>query len=286
MHTTATEPDLRRRGRDGHRHDVTGKFNNYTMEVVQQIGSDSFDPGHGVLISKTKTDELVLRHVHLLRVGHRLAPGGHQQGRLRRGRRHAGKATIGDERQINDALVQRRPELGLLVRVRGHGQPPALLHHRQAHRRDGHPALHGRRPLARRRRPADARRRARRAGSSATPRATRPARSRSRTRAPRRPYRPARTRRTPRRSSTATSTASRRRPPAPAGRRTSRTRSRPPKFGETVTVPVYIEKAPARLRGTVTLDRDLGERSDQDRVRGLHAGRRLRSAARCRRRWP
>ena len=24
------------------------------MEVVQQIGSDSFDPGHGVLISKTK----------------------------------------------------------------------------------------------------------------------------------------------------------------------------------------------------------------------------------------
>ena len=34
---------------------ISGKWNNYTMEVVQQIGSDSFDPGHGVLISKTKT---------------------------------------------------------------------------------------------------------------------------------------------------------------------------------------------------------------------------------------
>jgi M6 family metalloprotease-like protein len=33
---------------------VTGKYNNYHMEVVQQIGSDSFDPGHGVLISKSK----------------------------------------------------------------------------------------------------------------------------------------------------------------------------------------------------------------------------------------
>jgi M6 family metalloprotease-like protein len=35
---------------------ISGKWNNYTMEVVQQIGSDSFDPGHGVLISKTKTN--------------------------------------------------------------------------------------------------------------------------------------------------------------------------------------------------------------------------------------
>src|SRR3954453_20298819 len=33
---------------------IGNKWNNYTMEVVQQIGSDSFDPGHGVLISKTK----------------------------------------------------------------------------------------------------------------------------------------------------------------------------------------------------------------------------------------
>ena len=33
---------------------VTGKYNAYTMEVVQQIGSDSFDPGHGVIINKVK----------------------------------------------------------------------------------------------------------------------------------------------------------------------------------------------------------------------------------------
>src|SRR5262249_7543771 len=33
---------------------IVNKYNAYTMEVVQQIGSDSFDPGHGVLISKTK----------------------------------------------------------------------------------------------------------------------------------------------------------------------------------------------------------------------------------------
>ncbi len=36
---------------------ISGKFNFYDAEVVQQIGSDSFDPGHGVLISKAKTSE-------------------------------------------------------------------------------------------------------------------------------------------------------------------------------------------------------------------------------------
>ena len=34
---------------------IQGRFNDYTMEVVQQIGSDSFVPGHGVLIGKSKT---------------------------------------------------------------------------------------------------------------------------------------------------------------------------------------------------------------------------------------
>ncbi|HEX6025825.1 MAG TPA: immune inhibitor A domain-containing protein [Solirubrobacter sp.] len=34
---------------------IQGRFNDYTMEVVQQIGSDSFLPGHGVLIGKSKT---------------------------------------------------------------------------------------------------------------------------------------------------------------------------------------------------------------------------------------
>jgi hypothetical protein len=36
---------------------VTGRFDAYTAEVVQQIGSDSFDPGHGVLFSKIRTSE-------------------------------------------------------------------------------------------------------------------------------------------------------------------------------------------------------------------------------------
>ena len=140
---------------------VTGKYNDYTMEVVQQIGSDSFDPGHGVLISKTKNSVVAPAARSLLRVG-----------RSTRTRRTSTRstssrpdgtpkmATIGDARQLNDALVQRGPELGLLVRVRRPRQPPALLRRRQAHRRAGHPALQGRREVARRRRPADARRRA------------------------------------------------------------------------------------------------------------------------------
>src|SRR3954453_6000038 len=81
---------------------VSNKWNNYTMEVVQQIGSDSFDPGHGVLISKTKNgsgscgsyncfvwvvdshpeDINQVDYVDALGVAH--------------------KATIGDERQKND----------------------------------------------------------------------------------------------------------------------------------------------------------------------------------------
>ena len=71
---------------------VDARFNNYTMEVVQQIGSDSFSPGHGVLIGKTKTHaQPELRLVQLLRLVHRLQPAGHQPGRLRPGRRHAGQ---------------------------------------------------------------------------------------------------------------------------------------------------------------------------------------------------
>ena len=68
-------------------------------------------------------------------------------------------ATLGDERQKNDALVQRRPELGL-ARTSTR-TPPNRLHFYIIDKRtdaDGHPALQGRRQVARRRRPADARR--------------------------------------------------------------------------------------------------------------------------------
>ena len=82
---------------------VTGKYNDYTMEVVQQIGSDSFDPGHGVLITKTKNRQLHcgarrcfvwiidshpddIAHVDFVK------PDGTPK-----------MATLGDERQLNDA---------------------------------------------------------------------------------------------------------------------------------------------------------------------------------------
>jgi M6 family metalloprotease-like protein len=83
---------------------VTGKYNAYTMEAVQQIGSDSFAPGHGVLITKVKNSSSNcgnnvncfawvidshpedIDHVDFVR------PDGTPK-----------KATLGDERQLNDA---------------------------------------------------------------------------------------------------------------------------------------------------------------------------------------
>ena len=153
---------LRRRRAQRRRHGH-GKCNDYTMEVVQQIGSDSFDPGHGVLISKTKTGNSSCGTFTCFVWVIDAHPEDINQVDFVARRRHAEMATVGDERQKNDALVQRRPGLGLHVRVRGHAN---RLHFYIIDKRTdahGHPALHGRRPLARRRRPADARRRARRA---------------------------------------------------------------------------------------------------------------------------
>jgi M6 family metalloprotease-like protein len=83
---------------------ITRKYNFYTAEVVQQIGSDSFDPGHGVILSKTKTSESDtcgtaacfiwvidshpddIAHIDFVR------PDGTPK-----------LATLGDERQLNDA---------------------------------------------------------------------------------------------------------------------------------------------------------------------------------------
>src|SRR5262249_36818075 len=42
---------------DGTGSSANSKYNMYTIEAVQQIGSDSFAPGHGVLISKVKSTE-------------------------------------------------------------------------------------------------------------------------------------------------------------------------------------------------------------------------------------
>jgi hypothetical protein len=82
---------------------VTGKYDNYTMEVVQQIGSDSFSPGHGVLISKTKERSsscgssscfvwVVDAHPEDVNKVDFVLPNGTPK-----------MATIGDERQKNDA---------------------------------------------------------------------------------------------------------------------------------------------------------------------------------------
>src|SRR3954454_5291672 len=81
---------------------ISGKWNNYTMEVVQQIDSDSFDPGHGVLISKTKTNNstcgtfscfvwVVDSHPEDINQVDYVAADG-----------TVNKATAGDERQKND----------------------------------------------------------------------------------------------------------------------------------------------------------------------------------------
>src|SRR4051794_21546942 len=82
---------------------VTGKYNNYTVEVVEQIGSDSFDPGHGVLLAKTKNTAsncgnfncfvwFVDSHPEDINRVDYVAPDGTPV-----------LATAGDERQKNDA---------------------------------------------------------------------------------------------------------------------------------------------------------------------------------------
>src|SRR5262249_55892442 len=82
--------------------DITRKYKHHTMEVVQQIGSDSFDPGHGVLISKTKNASsscgsyscfvwVIDSHPEDINRVDFVRPDGTPQ-----------MATIGDERQKND----------------------------------------------------------------------------------------------------------------------------------------------------------------------------------------
>jgi hypothetical protein len=83
---------------------VQGRFNDYTMEVVQQVGSDSFIPGHGVLVGKSKTSSSTCGNQSFScfvwyidsnpqdidQVDHVKADG------------TIAKATLGDERQLND----------------------------------------------------------------------------------------------------------------------------------------------------------------------------------------
>jgi hypothetical protein len=83
---------------------ITGKYNHFLLEAVQQIGSDSFAPGHGVLISKVKNTEgqscgtfacfvwmIDANPADINRVDF-IRPDG-----------TPAKVTIGDPRQLNDA---------------------------------------------------------------------------------------------------------------------------------------------------------------------------------------
>jgi M6 family metalloprotease-like protein len=94
---------------------ITGKYNNFHMEVVQQIGSDSFDPGHGVLISKSKNQSsscgnfncfvwFIDAHPEDINRVDFIGPDG--QPRL---------ATPGDERQKNDATFNAGTNSGTLA---------------------------------------------------------------------------------------------------------------------------------------------------------------------------
>ena len=130
------------------------------MEVVQQIGSDSYDPGHGVLISKTKTGSsncgagvtcfawVIDSHPEDINHVDFIKPDGTPK-----------MATLGDERQLNDASFNAGLDSGSSYEWTDERNRLHFYVVDKTHRRQGHPALQGGREVARRRRPADARRR-------------------------------------------------------------------------------------------------------------------------------
>ena len=93
---------------DGHRHAVTARFNDYTMEVVQQIGSDSFAPGHGVLIGKTKTSSSTCGSYNCFVWYIDSNPQDINQVDYVQGRRHAGQGDARRRAPDQRRLVQRR----------------------------------------------------------------------------------------------------------------------------------------------------------------------------------
>jgi hypothetical protein len=77
-------------------------FNDYTMEVVQQIGSDSFAPGHGVLIGKSKTGSSTCGSYSCFVWYIDSNPQDINQVDYVKADGTPVKATSGDERQLND----------------------------------------------------------------------------------------------------------------------------------------------------------------------------------------
>ena len=87
---------------------VGARFNDYTMEVVQQIGSDSFAPGHGVLIGKTKTGSSTCGSFSCFVWYIDSNPQDINQVDFVQGRRHAGEGDARRRAPAQRRLVQRR----------------------------------------------------------------------------------------------------------------------------------------------------------------------------------
>ena len=165
-----TNPTLRRRAHARPTAPITGKYNDYTMEVVQQIGSDSFDPGHGVLISQDQEQQLDLRlastassWVHRLATRRTSTRSTSSSPTARRRRRRSATSASSTTRSFNAGLNS-----GLRVRVHRRATTACTsTSSTSARTRDG--VLHYKvaRAVARRRRPADARRGAAAAGRRA-----------------------------------------------------------------------------------------------------------------------
>jgi M6 family metalloprotease-like protein len=81
---------------------IQGRFNDYTMEVVQQIGSDTFAPGHGVLIGKSKASSSTCGTYNCFVWYIDSNPQDIDQVDFVRPDGTVQKATPGDERQLND----------------------------------------------------------------------------------------------------------------------------------------------------------------------------------------
>ena len=99
-----------------------GGYNNYTVEVVDRMGTDSFTPDSGVLLAKTKNQDrapfewVVDANPQDIDMTDYVLPDGTKV-----------PITIGDYRQLVRRAVPRRHRLRQRVRVRRRGQPAALL---------------------------------------------------------------------------------------------------------------------------------------------------------------
>ena len=99
-----------------------GGYENYTLEVVDRMGTDSFTPDHGVLIAKNKTAELapwkwvIDAHPEDIDKVDFLRPDGTPV-----------KVTKGDYRQLADALFHAGTGPGVVSEYEDDAEPPALL---------------------------------------------------------------------------------------------------------------------------------------------------------------